>query len=168
MIVRLTNSELFVAHTVAGMRIAFSFKAHLRDKFDNGDEGRGSDYHHVRGARGEIAVAKAFNLYWPPAFGEFDRVDVGDCLQVRTVDTAFKPLTIRARDKDKCPFVLVDASACPIMRLVGWIMPADARRDEWKADPNGSKSPAHFVPRDALLDMATCPVVHARLETESE
>jgi hypothetical protein len=156
-IVRLTHPEILLAHMVAGLRITYTFQANTPNRYGANGDGAG-DWLHVLGARGELAVAKAFNLYWHPAVGETKRVDVGGLYEVRTVDAAHKKLILHAADDDDRAFILADVSGCPNVLLAGWILARDGKRPEWWADPTGRNRPAFFVPRDKLLPMAELAV----------
>ena len=107
----------------------------------------------VRGYMGEIAVAKTFNLGW------FDhtrlgRVDVGDLIEVRSIDRPDYSLILhdKPKDPDDTPFVLADVSALPRVRLVGWMCASDGRAavNNEKTDPTGRNRWAYFVPQSAV------------------
>jgi len=100
------------------------------------------------GAAGEMAVAKAFNLYWDGALGNFNAKDVGK-LQVRTNPNDWGDLILHPKDDDEDIFILVLSHLAPTYRLKGWLKGADGKLKKWWRD--GAKGrPAYFVPQSAL------------------
>jgi hypothetical protein len=129
----------------------------LRDKL--GDRGRAMGVEpDLIGAGAELAVARWRGVEWdearikrPGRRADVDGINVrarrlrsDGRLPVRDYDPAGQPVLL----------VLVDA---PRYWLAGWIMPRDARRDEWLADPGGYGLVAHFVPRSSLRPIAELP-----------
>ena len=151
MIVRLTWSEMMIAHMVAGQRIVLNAKNGAKPKH-GAPEGIAGDMIHVLSTRGEMVVAKAFNLYWSGASGDYKAVDVGGLIEVRTVPVSTHRLMLHPDDKE-LPTVLVDASRSPEFRLCGWLMGQDGKRQDWWEDPTGKDRPAFFVPHASLLPL---------------
>jgi hypothetical protein len=77
---------------------------------------------HIYGAMGELAVAKAFNLYWDAAVGRVDACDVGGVIEVKCqrVGRGFG-LSIRPNYRPDKPYVLVRAQPPDKFFLVGWL-----------------------------------------------
>jgi hypothetical protein len=77
---------------------------------------------HILGAQGELAVAKAFNLYWDAAVGRVDCCDVGGVIEVKCqrLGRGFG-LAIRPNYKPEKPYVLVRAEPPNKFVLVGWL-----------------------------------------------
>lgn len=164
MIVTLTWSEMMQAHYVAGQRIAMNIKNGAQQRF-GADNGRDSDALHLTACRGELAVAKALNLFWSGSLGDYQAVDVGGLVEVRAVNS--KPgrrlsLIVHDDDKDDRPYVLADTGHAPAIDLRGWMLARDAKRREWWADPSGKNRPAYFVPIDALHPLETLKATLAR------
>lgn len=98
---------------------------------------------HIDGAIGEWAVAKALGRYWGdhlPGPG-----DVG-LVEVRTTPRSPGLLYVRPTDPDGAPFVLV-VGRPPALDVVGWILGADAKREEWWRDG----TPPYFAVPPAAL-----------------
>jgi hypothetical protein len=140
-LVELSTEELLLAAIVGVRRYVESIAAGHSSIFAT-DWSR-----HVEGAAAELAFAKDRGLYWT-GVTQLARTDVSG-VQVRHTTRPDGCLVIRDRD---ClanePTVLVTGAA-GVYRLVGWIRPAFARREEWRRDPNGY-GPAYFVPQSAL------------------
>src|SRR5262245_8263727 len=112
---KLLFREIGQAWSVAGQRAVVA----LKDSIERNTNGHGAygarvvdEQADVLGCLGEIAVAKAFNLYWSGKFG--DAGDVGFMVEVRA---SFKRprlgLVVHHKDKDHLPFVCVDLSKLP-------------------------------------------------------
>ena len=86
----------------------------------------------IEGAAAELAFAKAADHYWHPTMGGDDGTDVAGC-QVRWTRHHNGHLLVYVGDDDEVPCVLVTGSM-PNYALRGWIMPMDARRDEFFRD----------------------------------
>lgn len=157
MIVELTWGEMMLAHVIAGQRISWNIKK-AREGRAGVDEGRDSDGLHVTGCRGEMAVAKALGRYWSGAINDLGAADVGMAVQVRSVNGPNKRLILHTWDKDDQPFVLADCSLAPRIDLVGWILGANGKLQEYWSDPSGKGRPAFFVPTPKLASFETLQV----------
>jgi hypothetical protein len=115
----------------------------------NEDDGGWSK--HIEGACGEVAVAKLLGRFWSPTVNVFNAPDIGRMIGVRTRSKHDYDLPIRTVDKADCTYVLVTGHA-PSFIVRGYILAADAHRDEWLHD-YGGRPPAWFVPQDALRDI---------------
>jgi len=165
----LTWSEFQQAHVVAGHRIAHNIRNGNSGRH-GAEAGRESDGLHLTACRGEMATAKAFDLFWSGAVGDFRAGDVGGIIEVRAVNGAGKRLIIhdpidergKPWDQPHKPFVLADCYGAPKIVLRGWLFareaqdrpPApDAKRNDWWEDPTGKGRWAYFVPHASLHDM---------------
>lgn len=147
MIVDLTIEEYAVAQCAAAIRCVACASRQARI-------GYGANPNDVPmittlGVAGEIAVAKALNLYWSGNIG-VAAPDVGLNIQVRTVATPNRRLIVHRADPDDAPFVLVYPTDSPQrFQLVGYLFGRDAKNDRWWDDPQGGR-PAFFVPVNQL------------------
>lgn len=103
----------------------------------------------VEGAAGELAFAKAFNLYWNFSVNTFKRGgDVGD-IQVRTACRPDGDLIIRADDPRERLFVLV-TGRIPTFIIRGWKYAWEVKGvDKYLKNP-GNREPAWFLPQSEL------------------
>lgn len=148
--VHLTNREMAMAAECGIMRNIAS----IIDGRENGhglDEVDGGWSKHVEGACGEVAVAKALGRFWSPTVNVFNAADIGRMIGVRTRSRHDYDLNIRRNDKPDHAYVLVTGLA-PSFVVRGYIIGADARRDEW-LQAYGGRPAAWFVPQAALLDI---------------
>lgn len=152
MIVTLTWAEMQLAYLVAGQRRIMNMKKGLSGRY-GAPEGEGSEELDLIAARGEMAVAKALNLFWTGTVGDYGAVDVGGMVEVRTRTKKWHALILHPGDNDNLPFVLADASSPPQIRLAGWIMARDGKRKEFWGDPSGKNRPAYFVDQEHLRPM---------------
>lgn len=152
MIVTLTWAEMQIAYMVAGQRRIMNMKKGLAGRY-GAPEGEGSEELDLIAARGEMAVAKALNLFWSGTVGDYGAVDVGGLIEVRTRTKHWHALILHPDDNDALPFVLADASNPPNIRLAGWIMAKDGKKDEFWSDPSQKNRPAYFVEQKHLLPM---------------
>lgn len=106
---------------------------------------------HIEGACGEVAVAKALGRFWSPTCNTFDAADIGKTIGVRTRSQHHFELIVRQQDKPSHAYVLVTGRA-PSFVVRGYIIGADARRDEWWRN-HADRPAAWFVPHEALLDI---------------
>lgn len=147
--VELSQTEWAVATTVGAIRHLKSFRDGRKPSHEYNREFWTDN---MEGACGELAVAKAFRLYWAGSVDTFRTIpDVGR-LEVRTTSYQTGRLIHRPNEAPDRPFVLLTGRS-PAFIIRGWILGEDARRAEWWDDPNG-RPPAWFVPQDALRPMA--------------
>jgi len=103
---------------------------------------------HIEGACGEIAFAKAMNMYWSPSVNTFKgHPDIGS-FEIRTRSQQNYDLLVREDDEDDRIFVLVVGMA-PQFRLVGWLTGKEAKQQRY-LQTYGDRPPAYFVPQDKL------------------
>jgi len=115
----------------------------------------------ITGICGEMAAATALNVFWWPSVNTFHATsDLPGGVEVRsTTKTQGRvSLIIRDNDPDDRVYVLVTGEP-PTMTVVGWIIGADAKRDEYLSDPRDMR-PAWFVPR---RDLNPIPVLAEHL-----
>ena len=152
MIVGLTYAELLVSYLVAGQRQTMNMKRSINAKH-GAPEGAGGEELHILAAQGEMAVAKALNLFWSGTVGEYGAIDVGGAVEVRTRSQQWHELIIHEDDRDDVPFVLVLGGNAPLMFLAGWIWGREGKQPKFWKDPAKGR-PAYFVPRSGLRPMA--------------
>lgn len=154
--VELSRSEMMVAGLVGLLRQTESMGKGWKDNVVKSDP---FQVHNV-GAQGELALAKALNIYWGAGLNTFHANDVGQ-YQVRTAtlkpDSLYPPdLPIRPKDKPDDIFILVVASP-PRFSCVGWCYGREGPELGKKMNPNGG-SPAWFVPQGKLKPLEELPV----------
>lgn len=144
----LTSAEMAAAAIIGTNRNIAAIQQGLPDA--NGHQGSGWNLH-IEGACGEIALAKALNIYWSASINTFKNGgDVGS-LQVRTRSRDDYDLIIRPNDNRQSKFILVTGVA-PHFTIHGWITGIDARRDEWWHE-HGGRPGAWFVPTKELKSL---------------
>lgn len=142
--VKLTNFEIFMAGTVGLRRRINSIGSVETNKVKNKDFGWHID---IESSCAELAAAKALDLYWNGSVNTFKLPDLSK-LQIRYTNRKNGRLIIREGDKDSEVFLLVTGET-PNYTIVGFIKGCDAKKDEWKDDPNNAME-AWFVPQSAL------------------
>lgn len=104
----------------------------------------------------EIAVARAFNLFWDGGVGDIRSVDVGDKVEVRSAQLSGHKLRMHHEDaakKGHLPFVLVTKEAAPVFNLRGWIFGAEGTNPAWWSTLGTNRGGAFWVPQSALRPM---------------
>ena len=149
MIVTLTWPEMMIAYHVAAQRRIMNMKKGLSGRY-GAPENEGSEELDIVSTRGEMAVAKGLNLYWSGSVGDYGAVDVGGLVEVRTRTKDWHSLIVHPEDKKDMPYVLVDASKVPDMRLVGWVYAHQAMDEKYWGDPSKKNRPAYFMPQNKL------------------
>lgn len=146
--ITLNDYELIQAATTGMLRQVNAIKKKYKSRM-SGNEWQA----HIEGACGEIAAAKATGKYWGGSIGTFKaQGDLDGCgWEVRTRSRHDFDLIVRDDDADDRIFILVTGYA-PNYSVRGWILAADAKRDEWRKD-YGGHGPAYFVPMSSLRDM---------------
>ncbi len=138
--------EVSVAAKIGAARQIQSLHQGKPDAHGRGKDNGWTD--HIAGVAGEIACAKALDLYWRPSVNTFKvGGDVGK-IQVRTRSRSNYQLIVRDNDDDDAKFVLV-RGAIPHFDVVGWILGKDAKKDEY-SQTHGGRPAAYFVPDEAL------------------
>lgn len=101
---------------------------------------------HIEGALGELAVAKAMNLYY--AGTGVLRADDVSGFQVRTRSKHDYELILHHEDQDDIKFVLVTGLNGKYV-IRGYVMGYEGKVQEFWNDPAGGR-PAFFVPQNKL------------------
>ena len=114
---------------------------------------------HIMGARGEIAVAKALNVYWDSSLNTFkSRGDVVD-VEVRT--TTREPPVVSLdgtnQDHDDRRFVLVSQVDERTYDLLGWMLGSEAKQRGVYESKAAGRAPAYWLRYDQLHDMDRMP-----------
>lgn len=143
--ITLTFSELFRAAMIGVMREVASRKQGRQQS--NGRDNKNSWSDHIEGAAGEMAFAKALNIYCSGHVNVGHSLDVGD-FQVRTRSKPYYDLIIRQDDADDEKFALVIGES-PHFHVIGWIYGREGKKPEWLKD-YGNRPLAWFVPQGEL------------------
>jgi len=154
--VPLTDNDLVVAHRAAMLRVRRARETHAYNRYD----ARGDiDALNVTGCLGELAVARYLRAPWVAATPRFAHqpTDVAH-VQVRTTPLGNGRLLVHPADPDDQPFVLARTHRAPVVELVGWILGADAKRDDWWRALQPGR-PCYVVPNGALAPLDTLPGV---------
>lgn len=149
--VTLTPAEVLLAYQVAAMRQTQNMVRSTRAKH-GAPEGPEGEILDVIACRGEMAVAKALNLYWAGTVGRYGAPDVGEIVDVRTRRQRWHDLILHREDPDERPFVLAFAESPQSVELLGWILGSDGKQERHWKDPAGGR-PAYFVPQSELRPM---------------
>jgi hypothetical protein len=149
MIVTLTWAEMMTAYHIASQRRIMNMRKKLPGRY-GAPEQDGSEELDIISTRGEMAVAKGLNLYWSGSVGDYGAVDVGGLVEVRTRTKDWHSLIVHPGDRDWSPYVLVDASQTPDLRLVGWVFGRDWKNERFWADPSKKNRPAYFIEQREL------------------
>lgn len=145
----LTIGELHLAAQIGCLRQIESLQRNLPDK--HGFDGAGWNIH-IEGAAGEIAAARALDMYWGGTVNTFKSIgDVGK-LEIRTTSKKNNRLIVRNPDNDDAVFVLV-VGRSPTFEVVGWMLGKEAKQQKYISAPGG-RPPAYFVPRSDLYDLS--------------
>lgn len=164
MIVTLTWPEMQIAYMIAGQRRIMNMKKRLPGRY-GAPEGEGSEELDLIAARGEMAVAKALNLYWAGTVGDYGAVDVGGAVEVRSRTKNWHSLILHPKDRDDLPFVLADVSEPPDVRLAGWIYAKDGKLKKFWLDPSQKNRPAYFIDQKYLRPMEDLVEIFRRVKT---
>jgi hypothetical protein len=149
--VELTKYELMMGAYVGISRQASSLARKLRSKMPVDNPWQ----IHVEGALGEVAVAKALNLYWDGSVDTWKAPDIGDHIQVRCRSKEGDALIVRDGDSDTEVFILVTGQA-PKYTVRGWLTGAEAKQEKWISNPGG-RGAAFFVPQSELRPLSELP-----------
>jgi len=148
MLIRLNDLEMEFATRLGEKRHAES--ANLTPS--RGQPVEASLGHHKMGACGELAAAKALNLYPGFTVNNFHGPDIEPNIQVRA---SRKPRLIMTRkDNPFQKYVLVVGEA-PNLEVAGWMWGYEGQEPRFFLDPNNGRPPAYFIPKEALRPMST-------------
>lgn len=145
--ITLTNSEMVMAALIGCHRHIAS----LRLKQAHGATDTWTL--NIEGACGELAAAKALNLFWDGSVNTFSAPDLQPNIQVRTRSKSDFGLIVRKKDNDDEIFVLV-TGVSPTFVVHGWIYGKDAKQEKW-IQTYGDRPAAYFVPQSALHPIGT-------------
>lgn len=107
----------------------------------------------ITGAAGEMAVAKWSGRFFVPSVNTYHRVP--DCLgdvEVRSTRHSDGHLIVRDNDAPDRRYVLAIIGDDSV-RLAGWIVGTEARRQEWRRASQRSDRLAWWVPQGELRSM---------------
>lgn len=155
--VELSWHEVAMASEIGRLRQLSAVKNGLTDR--HGYDGVGWT-EHIEGACGEMAVAKALNIYWNGSVDTFSAHDLPG-LQVRTRSKHDYELIVRKGDSDEACWVLVTGKA-PRYLVHGWIRGRDAKQAKWW-EAHGGRPAAYFVPQCSLRPISTLVVTDAKV-----
>ena len=146
-----------LAKALGEHRQAQSVAKGLKDS--HGFEGDGALIH-TEGVGGELAFAKAYDLY--PGFteGTFKTADFCANIQVKTRSKHSYDLLVRKDDSPEDIFVLVTGQL-PKYRIRGWMLGHEAMKEQF-LEVYGGREPAFFPPREALRDIRTLVMTEKR------
>ena len=106
------------------------------------------------GAEYELAVCKGLTIPWSKSVNTFGAPDMLHDGQIKGTEYRSGCLIVRERNNPEHRYILVIdhgqwRDGLFHYYIAGWIYGKDARKDEWKKNPN-DREPAWFVPQDAL------------------
>lgn len=152
MIVHLSYPEIQIAYSVAVQRRIYNMKKQSSHQYGLPPETEITNIEFL-GCAGEMAVAKAFNLYWDTSLNHHT-VDVGGIIEVRAVNQPERRLLLHKKDKPDFPYVLVYSDPrSTSFTLKGWIMGEDGKKQEYLKDLTGQNRPCYVVPDEILHPM---------------
>lgn len=110
---------------------------------------------HVYGAIGEIAVAKALDIYAPLRINQFANgaPDLPPDIEVRHRIKDDFDLIIREENEDAKRYILTTGTP-PAIAIRGWIRGSDGKKEEYLRSYGGFRE-SYFVPQSALNPMET-------------
>ena len=153
-IIQLTDEEHEYAKGVGIKRYLHAKNNKLNNRY--GQKEYNQEYH-VRGALGELAVAKGLSVEWKNPvingrYKEFKKApDLPGNVEVRTVEQASHRLIVHPDDRDDARFVLAIGDVKAFL-LRGWIVGRDAKKKEWIAAYQNYED-SYFVPQEKLRSM---------------
>ena len=144
----LVPSEQAIAKALGSYRQLKSEEAGLKDV--HGFKGDGASIH-TEGAGGELAFAKAFDLYPIFSEGTFKAPDFSTNIQIRTRSSHSYELIVRKDDSPTDIFVLITGTM-PTYRIRGWMYGVEAMKPQY-LENHGGREPAYFPPNSSLHDL---------------
>jgi len=157
--ITLNDNELYAAGMVGVRRRVESIKRRLSGTTAPNASGKFRSEvpwdSEIEGVAGEVAVAKALQLYWGFDVNTFKDPDVGP-YQVRTTDSIKKSMIMRPKDSSEEIYILV-AGRTPKFTVIGWIYGFDAKRDEYWGIRGSGGDPAWWIPVAHLHPIETLP-----------
>lgn len=116
----------------------------------------------VYGSIAEMAVAEVFNLMPNFIVGDLNKLDAGDCVEVKAIKEKNRRLIIKPKEATKLDtaFMLTylpydfDTNIIPLdpveCSIVGWCWGSEGIQSKFWCDPTGRNRPAYFVPNNVL------------------
>jgi hypothetical protein len=141
MIINLEWFEYSMASEVGRSRQLSSIRRSLTDR--HGFNGLGWS-EHIEGACGELAAAKALDVYWNGSVDTFKTADLSTNIHIRTRSRHDYDLIVREKDPEDATYILVTGK-CPTYTIQGFISGFDAKNDQWLQE-YGNRPAAFFVP----------------------
>lgn len=123
-VVFLNKYEVLMATQAAMMRHCSNVYAGIAGGNGLSDSDRRYDYH-IRGALGELAVAKHFGVFWESA-GDKGVVDMPGNIEVKTSDARKPRLIVQPGNRVDANYVLV-YEKFPEYHILGWMPGADIK-----------------------------------------
>lgn len=149
MFIQLNEDEFDLCVQVALRRQHSASVKRLKDSVKHKRDWVDSLSGHIKGAIGEMAVAKALNLSWTGSVDVFKSVsDVGN-LEVRHRSRPDWDLIVRNGDSDDAIYVLSRGLPPSLIEVCGWIRGSDAKQKKW-IQQHGNLRPAYFIPAEEL------------------
>lgn len=160
--VMLSPHEMYLASMVGVRRRLASLHAGMSERNGASRHSIAEQwFFNVVGAQGELAAAKALQVYWPASINAKKAdADLLPNIQVRTLERHDYDLIVRADDPDGFAYVLVTGSG-PQFQVHGWVYGNEAKRAEWLFDRGNRDKPCYWVPQKSLRDLATLPLREA-------
>jgi hypothetical protein len=144
LIITLESSEMIFAINAGAMRRVYNLQRGLRDKYGLVKHPWQAD---IEGAMAEMAVAKAFDVFWSGSIGKLHAMDAGN-YQVRYTPYETGHLVLNPADDDSQTFIFVTGGDGQY-HLRGYAIAGEVKLEEFYT----SKVPgryAYFVPQDML------------------
>lgn len=162
MLIMLSWQEIRLAAEVGVTRRIVSMRDNRRDSAGY----RGSDPFDmdILGAMGEVAVAKALQVYWSPSVNTFKLPDV-DNLHVRS--TRYKTGSLIVRPNDPEGTYLLVIADLPRFKIVGYCSAQYAKQDEFRSQPDATRPPCWAVPQSRLAPFSWIVNAYAQVAHET-
>jgi hypothetical protein len=106
---------------------------------------------HAMSAISEMAWAKHVNKFWMGSIGDYDRSDVDDFFEIRSVSIVKKDssLIMHDDDKDEKPYIL-GLVGMEYVDFVGWLWGREGKQQKFWCDKGRNGRPAFFVGQEFL------------------
>lgn len=153
-VVTLDTWEMEFGGYGALMRSQHNWMRRVREKHGADSDWGGYD-EHLMGVLGELAVAKWLDRCWTGGWGDFRKIDVGNCVNVRATKYLHGPyLRLHPADPDiPHALALTVRNQLPAVQLLGFMPAGEGRRLVKFEDKFNNNRPAYWVPLDLLKPM---------------
>lgn len=150
MLVKLTYSEILLGIHIAGQMQVQNWMQGRQARYGAVKDFGGALGIAATGVLGEMAVAKALDLFWMGNVGQHGITDVGgdNGVDVRTRTQLNHNLILHQADDDNKIFVGAIVHDPTEVRLIGWCYGHEGKRPEHWQTFTGR--PCYFVPNDKL------------------